>query len=1067
MRGLINYFIKFGVAVNVVIIAFVIFGVIGVMNMKSSFFPLQDSKIININIAYPGSAPEEIEEGIILKIEDNLKGLEGIDRVTSVARESGGSITVEIERGENIDAMLTEVKNAVDRVPTFPGGMEPLVVSKQEFIRETINFAVSGDNVPLATLKQISQQIENDLRLLDGVSQISISGFPQEEIEIAVSENDLLAYNLTFEQVAQAVRNSNILSTGGTIKTDAEDYLIRANNRAYYADALNDIVLKSNATGEIVRLGEIATVRDQFSETPNALYFNGNVAVNISVSNTSSEDLLATAEKINEYVEEFNQKNSNVQLNVVNDQSVTLNQRTQLLVENGIMGMLLVLFFLSLFLNIRLAFWVAFGLPIAFLGMFIFAGSLGVTINVLSLFGMIIVIGILVDDGIVISENIYQHSEMGKSPIRAALDGTMEVVPPILSAIITTVLAFSTFLFLDSRIGEFFGEVSTVVILTLVISLVEALVILPAHIAHSKALRQTSMNGKPKKGIAKFFEKMKVANRIGDRVMTYMRDKIYSPVLRFVLTQQVLALGILITVLVLTIGAIGGNWIRVTLFPSIASDRVSIDLLMPEGVNPARTDSIISMVEAAAWRVNDEYTEQQTGNKQVVENIIKRVGPGNNKASLQVNLLPGEERDFGSPEITNAIRDEVGPVFGVENLTFGSGGNFGGSPVSVSLLGNNLEELEAAKEELKQNLENNSLLKDVTDNDPKGIKEINVNLKDNAYALGLDLGEVMRQIRNGFFGAQAQRFQRGQDEIRVWVRYDLENRSSINDLDEMRLVTPSGERVPFDEIASYEIVRGTESISHLDGMREIRVAADMEDPNGSSTEIMEDVRTNVLPPILEKYPSITVSFEGQNREASKLSSSAAAVIPIILFLIYATIAFTFRSYSQPFLLMIMIPFSVIGVAWGHWLHDFPINVLSALGIIALVGIMVNDGLVLIGKYNSFLREGMDFKKALYEAGRSRFRAIFLTSLTTIAGLAPLLLEKSRQAQFLKPMAISISYGIAIATILTLLLLPLLISISNSIKVGGRWLRTGEKPSKEEMERAIKEKKEAAAHESTT
>ncbi|MCM8569337.1 efflux RND transporter permease subunit [Gramella jeungdoensis] len=1068
MRNLINYFIKFGVAVNVVIIAFVIFGIIGVLNMKSSFFPLQESRIINISIAYPGSAPEEIEEGIILKIEDNLKGLEGIDRVTSVARESGGSITVEIERGENIDAMLTEVKNAVDRVPTFPGGMEPLVVSKQEFVRETISFAVSGENVPLATLKQISQQIENDLRLLDGVSQIEISGFPQEEIEIAVSQNDLLAYNLTFEQVAQAVRNSNILSTGGTIKTDAEDYLIRANNRAYYADELNDIVLKSNATGEIVQLGDIAVVRDQFSETPNALYFNGNVAVNVSVSNTNSEDLLSTAEKINEYIEEFNQKSSNVQLNVVSDSSITLGQRTQLLVENGFMGILLVLFFLSLFLNLRLAFWVAFGLPIAFLGMFIFAGSMGVTINVLSLFGMIIVIGILVDDGIVISENIYQHSEMGKSPVKAALDGTMEVVPPILSAIITTVLAFSTFLFLDSRIGEFFGEVSTVVILTLVISLIEALIILPAHIAHSKALRRTSENGQPKKkGIRSLFHYMRKINSLGDRAMSFMRDKIYSPVLRFVLTQQIMAFAILAVVLILTIGAIGGNWIRITLFPSIASDRVSIDLLMPEGVNPERTDSIISLVESAAWRVNEEYTEKQTGNKQVVENIIKRVGPGNNKASLQVNLLPGEERGFGSPEITNAIRDEVGPVYGVESLTFGSGGNFGGSPISVSLLGNNLGELEAAKEELKQNLENNSLLKDVTDNDPKGIKEINVQLKDNAYALGLDLGEVMRQIRNGFFGAQAQRFQRGQDEIRVWVRYNRENRSSINNLDEMRIVTPSGQRVPFDEIANYEIVRGTESISHLDGMREIRVSADMEDPNGSSTEILEDIRANVIPPILEKYPSITVSYEGQNREASKLTDSAAKVIPIILFLIYATIAFTFRSYSQPFLLMIMIPFSIIGVAWGHWLHDFPINVLSALGIIALVGIMVNDGLVLIGKYNGFLREGMDFKKALYEAGRSRFRAIFLTSLTTIAGLAPLLLEKSRQAQFLKPMAISISYGIAVATVLTLLLLPLLISISNSIKVGGRWLRTGEKPAKEDMERAIKEKKEAASHESIT
>ncbi|HSM64229.1 MAG TPA: efflux RND transporter permease subunit, partial [Gillisia sp.] len=502
----------------------------------------------------------------------------------------------------------------------------------------------------------------------------------------------------------------------------------------------------------------------------------------------------------------------------------------------------------------------------------------------------------------------------------------------------------------------------------------------------------------------------------------------------------------------------------VTLFPSIASDRVSIDLLMAEGTNPAKTDSIISMVEAAAWRVNKEYTEKQTGNKQVVENIIKQVGPGNNKASLQVNLLPGEERDFGSPEITNSIREEVGPVFGVESLTFGSGGNFGGSPVSVSLLGNNISELEAAKEELKTILENNSLLKDVTDSDPKGIKEIDIKLKNNAYALGLDLNNVMRQIRNAFFGAQAQRFQRGQDEIRVWVRYDLEARSSITQLDDYRLITPSGNRVPFREIATYEIVRGTESISHLDGKREIRVTADMEDPNGSATDILQDIQDNIMPDLLAQYPSLSVSYEGQNREAGKLTGSAKKVLPIILFLIYATIAFTFRSYSQPFLLLLMIPFSVIGVAWGHWIHGFPINVLSALGIIALIGIMVNDGLVFIGKFNSFLVQGMKFENALFEAGRSRFRAIFLTSITTIAGLAPLIFEKSRQAQFLKPMAISIAYGIAIATVLTLLLLPLFLAISNNIKVGSIWLATGKKVNNEEVERAIKEQKEKEVHE---
>jgi multidrug efflux pump subunit AcrB len=1064
LRKLISYFIKYEVAVNVVILAFVIFGIVGVFSLNSSFFPLEDSRIININVNYPGSAPEEIEEGIILKIEDNLKGLVGIDRVTSTARESGGSITVEIEQDENIDVMLTEVKNAVDRVPTFPGGMEPLVVSKQERVRPSISFAISGDGVPLVTLKRISEQIENDLRQLDGISQIEISGFPEEEIEIAVSQDDLLAYNLTFEEVARTVGAANILSTGGTIKTEAEDYLIRANSRSYYADALNDLVIRSSATGQTTRLSDIAEVRDQFGETSNSSYFNGNIAVNVAISNTNNEDLLSAAKKVKEYIKDYNAESSNIQLNVVSDSSITLSQRTQLLLENGAMGIVLVLLFLSIFLNTRLAFWVAFGLPIAFLGMFIFAGQFGVTINVLSLFGMIIVIGILVDDGIVIGENIYQHYEMGKSPVQAALDGTMEVIPPIISAILTTVLAFSTFLFLDSRIGEFFGEVSTVVILTLVVSLVEALIILPAHIAHSKALQaRNPEEDKKKKGLAKLFIKMRVVNRAGDKAMSFLRDKFYSPILRFVLRQQMLSLGILMAVLILTVGAIGGNWIRVTLFPSIASDRVSIDLLMAEGVNPERTDSIISMVEDAAWRVNEDFSKRQSGDKDVVENIIKRVGPGNNKASLQVNLLPGEERNFGSPEITNAIRDEVGPVYGVENLTFGSGGNFGGAPVSVSLLGNNLQELEAAKEELKENFENNPLLKDITDNDPQGIKEINIELKESAYALGLDLSEVMRQVRNGFFGTPVQRFQRGQDEIRVWVRYDLENRSSINDLDDMRLTTPAGNRVPFDEIANYEIVRGTESISHLNGLREIRVSADMEDPNGSSTEILADIRSNVMPELLSKYPSLSVSYEGQNREANKLTNSAEGVLPVVLFLIYAVIAFTFRSYSQPLLLMIMIPFSIIGVAWGHWIHDFPVNVLSALGIIALVGIMVNDGLVLISKFNGNLRDGMKFENALYEAGRARFRAIFLTSLTTIAGMAPLLLEKSRQAQFLKPMAISISYGIAIATVLTLLLLPLLLSISNNIKVGSKWLASGNRVSNEEVERAIKEQKEEKAH----
>ncbi|MEN8856887.1 MAG: efflux RND transporter permease subunit [Flavobacteriaceae bacterium] len=1071
MRKLITYFIKHSVAVNVVVLTFFVFGVVGVLNLKSSFFPLVDSKNISINVAYPGASPQEVEEGIILKIEDNLKGLNGVARVTSTSRENSGSINVEIEKGKNIDFMLLEVKNAVDRVPSFPVGMEPLIVAKQEALRPTITFSISGNEIPLATLKQIGRQVENDLRAIDGISQIQISGYSEEEIEIAINETSLLAYNLSFTEVTQAVNESSLITTGGTIKTDAEEYLIRANSRSYYADDLSNLIVKSDISGRIIRLKDIATIKDQFSETPNANYFNGNLSINITITSTNTEDLISSAEKVKDYITDFNLKYDNVELNVVRDLSTTLVQRTELLTENAIIGMILVLMFLSLFLNTRLAFWVAFGLPVAFLGMFMFAGYFNVTINVLSLFGMIIVIGILVDDGIVIAENIYQHYEKGKSPEQAAIDGVMEVLPAIISAIITTILAFAIFLFLDGRIGEFFGEVSVVVMLTLIVSLVEALIILPAHLAHSKALRKES--SKPKTGLVGFFQrvfsKLRYINTFGDSIMTWLRDKLYSPSLRFALQNKFLTFSLFIVFLILTVGSIGGGIIRGAFFPQIASDRVSITLNMPNGTNEKVTDSIISFIEKKAIEVTNEINEEymsKGAEKHLVENIIKNIGPGSASASLAINLLPGEERpnEITSRLVTNRIQERVGPVFGVESLVFGSGGNFGGSPVSVSLLGNNIQELKAVKAELKKRLQDNILLKDVTDNDPAGIKEIRLQLNESAYALGLNLRTVMTQVRSAFFGSQAQRFQRGQDEIRVWVRYDREDRSSIKNLDNMRILTPSGARVPLKEIASYEIERGDVAINHLEGRREIQVSADIKDPKKTSaTDIMAEIKDEIMPEILAKYPTVTPSYEGQNRERLKLINSLSFVGYSVLALILIVIAFTFRSYSQPILLMLLIPLSLPAVAWGHWVHDFPLNILSMLGIIALIGIMVNDGLVLIGKFNNNLRDGMSYDDALYEAGRSRFRAIFLTSITTVAGLAPLIFEESRQAQFLIPMAISIAYGIGFATILTLIVLPIFLSFSNSIKKTIKWLWTGKQVTKEEVERVTREQNLSNEH----
>ena len=483
---------------------------------------------------------------------------------------------------------------------------------------------------------------------------------------------------------------------------------------------------------------------------------------------------------------------------------------------------------------------------------------------------------------------------------------------------------------------------------------------------------------------------------------------------------------------------------------------------MPNGTNEKVTDSIISYIEKKAIEatneINNEYLGENPKNH-LVKTFIKKIGPGSSAASLTINLLPGEERpnEITSTLVTNKIEERVGAIFGIESLVFGSGGNFGGRPVSVSFLGNNITELKAVKSELKKRLQDNTSLKDVTDNDPSGIKEIQLKLNEKAYALGLNLRTVMSQVRAGFFGSQAQRFQRGQDEIRVWIRYDRDRRSSIKNLDDMRILVPNGNRVPLKEIASYKIKRGDVAINHLESRREIQVSADIKDPKKtSSTDIMDEIKNDIMPEILAKYPTVTPSYEGQNREQSKLTDSLTPIGLSALLLIYIVIAFTFRSYSQPLLLLFLIPFSLPAVAWGHWIHDYPVNILSMLGIIALIGIMVNDGLVLIGKFNNNLREGLSFDDALYEAGRARFRAIFLTSITTVAGLAPLIFEESRQAQFLIPMAISIAYGIGFATVLTLIVLPIFLSFSNNVKTTLKWLQTGNIISKEEVERVTRE-----------
>ncbi|MEM7485986.1 MAG: efflux RND transporter permease subunit [Bacteroidota bacterium] len=1042
MKNFLGYFIKYPVAVNIFIVGFLIFGFLGYQKMNSSFFPLADAKTIQITVQYPGASPEEVEEGIVDKIERNLKGISGIDRVSSVSQENNASIIVETLSGFDINLVLDEVKNAVDRIPSFPKNIEPPVIESVIPTRPAISFIVIGKDIPLRILKEYAQDIEDDLLRIDGISQISLSGFPEEEIEIAVSESKLRSYALSFEDVAKAVGEANIIISGGSIKTESEEFLIRADNKMYAAKDLKDIVVKSTANGSKVYLKDIAQLNDTFNENPDRLFYNGSQAVQIDLKNTNSEDLISSVESIKDYIKDFNQRHDNIGLKVTFNTADIIQDRISLLLENALVGMLLVLILLSFFLRPSVAFWVAFGLPISFFGMFILLPNYGVTLNMLSMFGMILVIGILVDDGIVIAENIYSRREKGESPIKSAVYGTLEVLKPILSAIATTILAFSVFFFLDGLVGDFFADIAMVVILTLLVSLIEALLILPAHLAHSKDIRN--------------IEKVSRFNRWGETLMDFLRDKVYSPIYKRSLKHKFLSFAIVLFLFIVTLAAFTNGMIKLTFFPTNASDQIVATIDTPNGTSERVTDSIASMIEEKVWMVNKDLGPNDI-NESHITGTVKRIGPTSSSSSITINLSPSETRSISSIEITDKIRTLVGAIPILEKLSFNSGANVGGAPISISLQGENMEQINGAKEMVFTVLEQNSEVKDITDSSPKGIKEINLKLKDNAQLLGLTYNNLMSQVRSAFFGNEVQRVQRGQDEVKIWVRYDKQNRSGINDIDMIEITTPSG-RVPLSQVASYTIERGEVAINHLDGEREVTIEADVANPKVSAAVIMQDLGTRVASMIESKYPEVTVSAEGQNREANKIAESAGSVLPAVIFLIYVVIVFTFRSFSQPFILLALIPFCIIGVAWGHYIHGFSMSVLSYLGIVGLIGIVVNDGLVFTNKFNTFLKEGLKFDEALYETGRARFRAIFLTSITTIAGLAPLMLERSLQAQFLIPMAIAISYGIAVATLLTLFILPIFLSFSNTIKVYIKFWITGEKPTKEAMERAIKEQK---------
>ncbi|MAO45937.1 MAG: hypothetical protein CL823_02190 [Crocinitomicaceae bacterium] len=1063
MRSVIKFFVQHHIVGDILMIAILISGLVGMTNMKSNFFPVVKSKFINIQVVYPGASPEEIEIGVVAKIEENLQGLADIDLVTSTCSENAASVRISVSDFNKTDEVLQNVKNAVDKIPSFPVGMEPPIIFKQQFEEGMDNtaliLALTGVE-DLHELKRAARKIESDLRQLDGVSQISLSGFPEEEIEIAVREDKMSEMGLTLDQIARVVRASNMDATGGKILTSNEEFIIRGRYKKYTAAELRDIVLISDLDGRIVRLSDVADVNEKWVETdPSRNWFNGEQAVAITVNNLSSESILDVVDKVRAYMDAYNESNSDMQLNVVVDMSIVLNQRINLLVNNGIVGFILVMIFLALFLNTRLAFWVALAIPVSFAGMFIFAGMIGVTINVISLFGMILVIGILVDDGIVIAENIYGKYENGATRLEATIDGTLEVLPAVFSAIVTTVIAFSSFYFIEGTLGDFFRDMATVIILTLVFSLIEGAFILPAHVGNSKALRREIKPNKLEVWMGKF--------------LNGIRDTFYKPALKFAIKQPWIAFSTIVAIFLITVpGLIGGGFVRTTFFPFIEGDVIAVNLAMKAGTKAEITKAEIDRIEAVVWEVNKELNEGRTDSLQTIVAIDKSVGPQSHIATLNIQLLDGENRHVQSTDVSSRIRESVGIVYGADNITFGAFSPFG-RPISVSLLGNDIPTLQKATEELKAELKLREDVMDVTDSNQEGVKEISVKLKPRAYQLGFTKGELISQIRQAFYGVEVQRLQKGRDEVRVWVRLDEKDRNSMGSIENFKLRTMSGMEIPFSEVCEIEIERGLTAINRIYGMRQVEVSADLSGPQASATDIDNAIKTEILPPILAKYPDVQASFEGQNREVTKSQNSIAKVMPLIFSLMFLVIVLTFRSPLQATAVFGLIPFGLVGISIGHCLLDAQISLFSVLGMIALIGILVNDALVFVAAYNAYLKNGFSVDESIWKAGMNRFRPIILTSVTTVAGLAPLMLNKSFQAQFLIPMAISVAFGLLFVTVIILILLPIYLKFISPLHrswvfvTKGKWLddQSAEPAVREFV--AIKESEKALAEKVNT
>lgn len=1100
MKRIIKFFINNPVWGNAAIAIVIMFGLFSIFSTQRSFFPELDPNRIIISVFYPGASPTEMEDGITIKIEQSIKGLDGIEEINSASSENVATVDIKAYQDTDMDDLLSDVENSINSINSFPQGAEKPIITrlKSGGMGSVVAFVgiSSKDSTNSMELTELANQVERDLLNTKTITQITKTGFPEKEISINVRESDMLRYQISMQEIALAVGTKNLDITTGIIRGNLEEMNIRSNSKSTNADDIEKIIVRTKATGESITVGDVADVVIGYSEGSQDAKFNGNPAVSYQIEKTPEQDIADITEAIHNYQEEFNKKYPEFHFNIFFEFNNMLNERIDLLSKNGLMGLILVLLFLGLFLNIKLSAWVAFGIPFSFLGMFIFGLMYGISINMISLFGMILVVGILVDDGIVIAENIYSHYEMGKPAHKAALDGTMEVLMSVFSSVLTTIVAFSILLFVEGL--EMMREMAFVVISCLAFSLFEAFIILPAHLGHKSVLEDKDSHEFTYKkgglymliglvvmflgtrlfgtdpgfmkmlfplvviitGAAVFFtgfSKSPMEHKVrdtADRGIKFVRDNWFMEVVKMIVGTGrkkwywagfLFPMAFVVTVVIL----FSTKVITFTFFPNIAPDFFTIEAAYKPGDSKAKTERFVEYATNILIDENNKIIEE-TGDT-LMSYYSSTIGfsqslgqAGNHTGMVQV-FIDAEDAKYPVDTLMNRIirRLDKIPEMKLAQETYVGGHNRFGKEIELGLTSQNEQNLLGAKEFFKEELEHTDGVFNIKDNMPPGKNEVFLNMRPEADIYGISKSEVLSQIRRGFFGQEAQRVIIGTDEVKIWVRYPLEDRNSLNDLESMKIKTATGKAIPLAEICDFDLGRAPESLKRLNGQRIVKVDAESTDPD-LVADINDYISDTIIPKMQVAFPDVQTKRLGQFERSQKTTGSMQYVGLIGIAIMFIILMLHFNNLSSSFLIMLVIPAGIAGAILGHGIIGIPVSILSFFGMIALTGVLVNDAIVFLDRYNDLLKEGKTIKEAALEAASSRFRPIILTSMTTVAGLLPIISETSMQAQFLIPMASSIAFGVLFGTIFILVFYPAAIVWWNGYRRLINWIKTGER-----------------------